>query len=138
MVKGKRIGWFPKDKYEGDFIKDWNKAVDQGGFEKVDASPLISAVLAVKDESELNCIKKACEITSKIYSKHLKVSWTSFVWNLCYLLEALLNELFFSRWHHLPKLYLFICILILFILTIFYIDQFDKFVKVILIFSKFV
>jgi nucleosome binding factor SPN SPT16 subunit len=74
LVKGKRIGWFPKDKYEGDFIKDWNKAVDQGGFEKVDASPLISAVLAVKDESELNCIKKACEITSKIYSKHLKVS----------------------------------------------------------------
>lgn len=69
---GKRIGWFPKDKYEGEFIQDWNKAVDQGGFEKVDASPLISSVLAVKDESELNCIKKACEITSKIYSKHLK------------------------------------------------------------------
>ena len=70
---GRKIGVFPKDKYDGEFIKDWNKAVDQGGFEKFDASHLISSILAVKDDAELNCIKKACEITSKIYSKHLKV-----------------------------------------------------------------
>lgn len=69
---GRKIGVFPKDKYDGEFIKDWNKAVDQGGFEKFDASHLISSILAVKDDAELNCIKKACEITSKIYSKHLK------------------------------------------------------------------
>lgn len=69
---GKKIGWFPKDKYDGDFIKDWNKLVNQAGFERFDASQLISTALAVKDESELNYIKKACEITSKIYSKHLK------------------------------------------------------------------
>merc|ERR1712127_439193 len=31
-----RVGWFPKDKYEGDFIKDWWKSVDQsvGSIEK--------------------------------------------------------------------------------------------------------
>lgn len=70
--QGKKIGVFPKEKYDGEFIKDWNKHIDQGGFEKFDASHLVSSILAVKDETELNCIKKACEITSKIYSKHLK------------------------------------------------------------------
>ena len=69
---GKRIGVFPKDKYDGDFFVDWNKSVEQAGLEKVDASVLISSVLAVKDEAELNNIKKACELTSKIYSKYLK------------------------------------------------------------------
>ena len=33
---------------------------------------MVSSVLAIKDDVELNHIKKACEITSKIYSKHLK------------------------------------------------------------------
>ena len=54
-------------------MKDWNEAVDEAGFEKTNASQLISSVLSVKDDAELNCINKACEITSKIYSKHLKV-----------------------------------------------------------------
>lgn len=69
---GKRIGVFPKDKYEGEFFNDWSKTIDKAGFEKVDASGLISAVLAFKDDTELTYIKKACEITSKIYSKYLK------------------------------------------------------------------
>jgi nucleosome binding factor SPN SPT16 subunit len=71
-MQGKRIGVFPKDKYDGDFFVDWNKSIDQAGFEKLDASLLVSSVLAVKDEIELNNIKKACELTSKIYSKYLK------------------------------------------------------------------
>lgn len=66
------MGVFPKDKYGGEFIKDWNKAIDQAGFEKVDASLIMSSVLATKDEVELNNLKKAAEITNKIFSKYLK------------------------------------------------------------------
>ena len=70
--QGKRIGVFPKDKYDGDFFTEWNRSVEQAGFEKIDASGVISAVLAVKDDVEMGNIKKACELTSKIYSKYLK------------------------------------------------------------------
>ena len=70
--QGKVLGGFPKDKYDGDFFKDWNKAIDQAGFEKSDASALISAAMSVKDDVELNCVKKAAELTNKIFTKYLK------------------------------------------------------------------
>lgn len=69
---GHRLGMFLKEKHEGDFVAGWNKAVDQAGFEKVDASPMIAMVLAVKDDKELACVKKASEITNKVFSKCLK------------------------------------------------------------------
>lgn len=46
--------------------------MDQAGFDKIDASLIISSILAVKDEAELNNVKKAAEITNKIFSKYLK------------------------------------------------------------------
>lgn len=46
--------------------------MDQAGFEKADANTFISTVLAVKDDVELNSVKKAADITNKIFSKHLK------------------------------------------------------------------
>ena len=63
---------FTKDKYEGDFIKDWTKAIDEAKFDKIDISSMIATVLAIKDDAEINNIKKACEITTKIFSKCLK------------------------------------------------------------------
>ncbi len=99
-LKGKRIGCFPKDKYDGDFIKDWNKSVDQAGFEKVDASAIIASILAIKDEVELNCLKKAAEITNKIFSKCLKEQIISIIDNekkvkhskLSEIVEAAIND----------------------------------------------
>lgn len=38
----------------------------------MDAGALIASSLAVKEESEVNAIKKACELTNKIFSKFLK------------------------------------------------------------------
>lgn len=70
--QGSKIGVFLKDKYDGEFFQDWTKAIDQAGFDKVDAGVLMSNVLAVKDEAELNNIKKAAEITNRIFSKQLK------------------------------------------------------------------
>jgi nucleosome binding factor SPN SPT16 subunit len=46
--------------------------IDQAGFERVDAGALVSAVLAIKDDIEMTQIKKACEYTSKIFTKYLK------------------------------------------------------------------
>lgn len=46
--------------------------MDQAGFDKADASILVSSILAIKDEIELNNVKKASEITNKIFSKYLK------------------------------------------------------------------
>lgn len=38
----------------------------------MDISASIAYLLAVKDDEELGLIRKACEITGKLYSKHLK------------------------------------------------------------------
>ena len=46
--------------------------MDQAGFEKADANTFTSTVLAVKDDIELNSVKKAAELTNKIFSKYLK------------------------------------------------------------------
>ncbi len=39
---------------------------------QVDISASIGYLLAIKDDEELGLIRKACEITGKLYSKHLK------------------------------------------------------------------
>jgi nucleosome binding factor SPN SPT16 subunit len=69
---GKRLGLFTKEKHEGDFVKSWSRCIDQAGFDKVDASSLAAAVLAVKDDAELACVRKAAELTNKIFAKYLK------------------------------------------------------------------
>jgi nucleosome binding factor SPN SPT16 subunit len=69
---GKKVGLLLKEKHDGDFVKNWSKTIDQAGFDKVDASVIIASILAVKDEAEINNIKKASEITNKIFSKYLK------------------------------------------------------------------
>jgi nucleosome binding factor SPN SPT16 subunit len=69
---GKRLGLFLKEKHEGDFVKAWNRCVDDAGFDKVDANGIIASVLAVKDEAELSNVRRAAELTNKIFAKHLK------------------------------------------------------------------
>jgi nucleosome binding factor SPN SPT16 subunit len=71
-LKGQKIGVFPKDKYEGEFVDDWNKAVNDAKFEKIDMSSMFANVFAIKDDVEVSNIKKACDITSKIFGKYLK------------------------------------------------------------------
>lgn len=78
---GHRIGCLPNEKYEGDFVKDWEKAVDKAGFEKVDANLFIASVLAVKDDIELAILKKAAEISDQIFIKYLKEQFISIIEN---------------------------------------------------------
>jgi len=47
-------------------------AVEKSKLEKIDISSAVALVTATKEESEINTIKKACQVTLEIYSKYLK------------------------------------------------------------------
>ncbi|CAF1184005.1 unnamed protein product [Adineta ricciae] len=70
--QGKTLGIFSKDKMEGPFCEQWENCLSRHSFTRVDISSSIGYLLAVKDNEELGLIRKACEITGKLYSKHLK------------------------------------------------------------------
>ncbi|CAF0939912.1 unnamed protein product [Rotaria sordida] len=70
--QGKILGVFSKDKMEGPFCEQWQNCLNQHSLTTVDISNSIGYLLAVKDNDELSLIRKACEITGKLYSKHLK------------------------------------------------------------------
>merc|ERR1719412_1341307 len=46
--------------------------VEKSKLVKVDISSAIAVIMATKEESEINTIKKACQVTLDIYSKYLK------------------------------------------------------------------
>ncbi|XP_059806782.1 FACT complex subunit SPT16 [Hypanus sabinus] len=69
---GKVIGVFSKDKFPGDFMKSWNDALNKEGLEKADMSASVAYTLAVKEDVELNAMKKAASITSEVFNKFFK------------------------------------------------------------------
>ncbi|KAM5192405.1 FACT complex subunit SPT16 [Mantella aurantiaca] len=70
--KGKRIGVFSKDKFPGDFMKSWYDCLNKEGFEKVDINAIVAYTIAVKEDGELNLMKKASSITSDVFNKFFK------------------------------------------------------------------
>ncbi|XP_063951378.1 FACT complex subunit SPT16-like [Lytechinus pictus] len=70
--EGKKIGTFQKDKFPGDFMEGWRTALTNGGFQQVDISPDFARMMAVKEEKEINMIKKACQVTCDVFTKKLK------------------------------------------------------------------
>ncbi|KAM8961845.1 FACT complex subunit SPT16 [Pelodytes ibericus] len=70
--KGKRIGVFSKDKFPGDFMKSWYDSMNKEGFEKVDIGATVAYTIAVKEDGELNLMKKAATITSDVFNKFFK------------------------------------------------------------------
>lgn len=68
---GKTIGVFAKDSFAGDFVEACKKNV-LSVYKQVDVSAAFAYVSAPKDESELDLIKKACQITCNVFSKHVK------------------------------------------------------------------
>ncbi|XP_047128886.1 FACT complex subunit SPT16 isoform X1 [Hydra vulgaris] len=69
---GKTVGVFPKDKFTGEFAESWKKALDAASFAKVDLSSQFAYLMAPKDESEVNLIKKASYVTSTLFDKFFK------------------------------------------------------------------
>jgi len=70
--EGKTLGIFAKDTVEGTFGEQWQNCLNQHNFTTVDISSSVGYLLSMKDNDELGLIRKACEITGKLYSKHLK------------------------------------------------------------------
>lgn len=71
---GKTVGEFSKDKFPGEFIEGWRKIVDgsSSGLSKLDISVDFAAIMAAKEESEVNLIKKASQATSDLFNKYVK------------------------------------------------------------------
>lgn len=69
---GKNVGYFPKDNYPGPFMDSWREALKTEGFEMVDASGPIAYLLAPKEDSEINTMKKASMVTVDVFNKYLK------------------------------------------------------------------
>ncbi|XP_040603018.1 FACT complex subunit SPT16-like [Mesocricetus auratus] len=69
---GKKIGVFTKDKFPGEFMKSWSDCLNKEGFDKVDISAVVAYTIAVKEDGELNLVKKAASITSEVFNKFFK------------------------------------------------------------------
>uniref|UniRef100_A0A8C5P0Y1 FACT complex subunit n=1 Tax=Jaculus jaculus TaxID=51337 RepID=A0A8C5P0Y1_JACJA len=69
---GKKIGVFSKDKFPGEFMKSWNDCLNKEGFDKIDISAVVAYTTAVKEDGELNLMKKAASITSEVFNKFFK------------------------------------------------------------------
>eukprot|EP00794_Sanderia_malayensis_P019250 gene19250-21178_t len=69
---GRKVGVFNKDKFSGDFIDGWNKAFNAASFEKVDASATFAYLMAPKDDTEVNFIRKAARVSSELFTQFFK------------------------------------------------------------------
>uniref|UniRef100_A0A8C4RSU2 FACT complex subunit n=1 Tax=Erpetoichthys calabaricus TaxID=27687 RepID=A0A8C4RSU2_ERPCA len=70
---GKTIGVFTKDKFPGEFMKSWNDALNKEGLEKADISAAVAYTMAVKEDGELNLMKKLQERVMEIVDAVEKV-----------------------------------------------------------------
>lgn len=69
---GKTVGEFSKDKFPGEFLDLWRAALSKAGFDHVDVSHTVAFLMAAKEESEQNLIKKSCLVTCTVFSKYFK------------------------------------------------------------------
>merc|ERR1719412_3166702 len=66
------MGVFAKDKFAGSFMDQWKEALKKESLESVDLTAVFGYLMAPKEESELNIVKKAAGLSSDIFSKYLK------------------------------------------------------------------
>ena len=61
--KGKTLGIFSKDsKLSGAFLDAWRAHLSKSKFEQLDVNNAVAFVMAARDESEINTVKKACQV----------------------------------------------------------------------------
>lgn len=70
--KGKTIGVFAKDNFQGEFCDSWRAALKDKEFEQVDISTAFGYIICAKEEPEVLTIKKACLVTVDVFNKYLK------------------------------------------------------------------
>lgn len=69
---GKTVGVFVKDNFQGQFLDEWKKVFESESFEKVDVSSAVAYVMSVREDQELNHVKKAAQVSSDIFVKYFK------------------------------------------------------------------
>lgn len=69
---GKVIGSFPKDTYPGRFYTEWRKLLEKEEIEMFDMSNAIALLTSVKDDAELELMKKASSVSVELFNKYLK------------------------------------------------------------------
>lgn len=68
---GKKLGIFVKDRdFPGPFMEAWRKVLDK--FSTEDMGNCLANIMAIKEDSELSLIKKACTASTDVFSKYLK------------------------------------------------------------------
>lgn len=70
--EGKRLGVFAKDSYPGEFCAAWKKEKAGAGLDEVDVSAAFGYLMAPKEESELNILRKASLASVDVFNKYLK------------------------------------------------------------------
>lgn len=76
---GHTIGEFSKDKFNNEFVNDWQNALNAKKFDRVDVSSQVAYLIAPKDETEIETTKKACNITVDLYAKYLREEITEII-----------------------------------------------------------
>lgn len=73
LKAGRNIGIFAKDKFPGEFHQECQEQIfkTEHKFDKQDVSAAIAYILAVKEDSELQLIQKACNATETTYVRVL-------------------------------------------------------------------
>jgi len=69
---GKSIGVFAKDHFAGGFMDLWRDAIKGESFSELDFSSTFGYLMAPKEESEMNIMRKAAGLSSDLFSKYLK------------------------------------------------------------------
>ncbi|UJR25446.1 hypothetical protein I4U23_006793 [Adineta vaga] len=69
---GQSLGILSKDKARGAFDEQWQNSLKQHRISTVDIDTSIIYLLARKDDKELALIRRACNITNKLYVKYFK------------------------------------------------------------------
>ncbi|KAK0174573.1 hypothetical protein PV327_010331 [Microctonus hyperodae] len=70
--KGKTLGVFSKENYDGAFMVAWKAALKPESFDTVDISAAAAYIMCPKEDVELLTIKKACIVTVDVFNKYLK------------------------------------------------------------------
>ena len=99
---GKSLGVISKDldKFPGPFLTSFREMV--ANFDKTDISASLAYIMSAREESEINTIKKACQVSVDVFSKYLKEQIMDIIDNDKVLVFALrysidLNSIHFCR-----------------------------------------
>jgi len=75
----KSFGEFSKDRYKNDFIVEFRKNLQELNFQSIDITAQFAYIMAVKEENEIETIRKACGVTVEIFNKFVKDQLTNII-----------------------------------------------------------